>query len=100
MLFWGRSPIRFFAIFTAVGILLGYGLFSVILGLPEGIAMGLGMIIIWPITTYLEYQWRQKAKYRMIDNKVSSVCSISTWIFNGVIAIIFTGLFILVELKK
>jgi len=48
MMLWARQPMRFFVLGSVGGILPGYALFRLLLGLPEMTSMGLGMVLRWP----------------------------------------------------
>jgi hypothetical protein len=99
MIVWGKAPWRFFALGSGGGLLLGYVLFKVAFGLPEGFSMGLGMILLWPVATLLEFNWRRKSGYRLIDNKASSIIGIPTWIITAILAVTWTLLYVFVELR-
>ena len=99
MIVWGKAPWRFFALCSAGGIVLGYVLFKTAFGLPEGISMGLGMVILWPIAALLEFDWRRKNGYRMFDSRTASIIGIPTWIITAMLAVVWTLLYVAVELR-
>jgi hypothetical protein len=77
---WGRRPLRFFVVGNAAGILFGYVLFRIVLGVPEMIAGGLGVLTLLPLVILWEIRWRLKSGHRILDGQVASIYGIPTWI--------------------
>ncbi len=98
MTVWGKSPWRFFVLSSVGGILFGYALFKLILRLPEGISMGLGMIALWPIAMAWELSWRKRSSIGPMDGKAASIYGIPTWIVSAILALVWTLLFALSEI--
>ena len=97
MFVWGRAPMRFFVLGSVGGILVEYGLFRLLLGLPEMTSMGLGMVLLWPVAALGEVRWRRGHGHSLTDREVASIWGVPTWIAGAVLVVLWMVLALLGE---
>ena len=88
---------RFFVLGSVGGILVEYGLFRLLLGLPEMTSMGLGMVLLWPVAALGEVRWRRGHGHSLTDRQVASIWGVPTWIAGAVLVVLWTILALLGE---